>query len=141
LIRSAGTQVGGEGTGAAGVVRTRRGAPAAAPDTGPASGWIAWPRHDSQLPVHPGCLLETHFLKPRRISQQALARELGISRRRVNELIRGHRGITPDTALRLALFFNTEPWFWMAMQMAWDIHRAVQRFRTSQARAVSHGAG
>lgn len=62
------------------------------------------------------------------MSQQRLARELGISRRRVNELVRGRRGITADTALRLALYFGTDAGLWMAMQNAWDIHEARRRF-------------
>ncbi len=62
-------------------------------------------RLGARSPVHPGRFLETRFLEPMGISQQTLARELGISRRRVNELIRGHRAITPDTAIRLAVFW------------------------------------
>ena len=74
-------------------------------------------------PVHPGYFLETRYLKPLGLTQLALADALGISRRRVNELVRGRRGVTPDTALRLAAYFRTEPEFWMQLQLAWDIHR------------------
>lgn len=80
-------------------------------------------------PVHPGYLLDTRYLKPLRLTQLALANALGISRRRVNELIRGRRGVTPDTAVRLAAYFRTEPEFWMQLQVAWDIHQAIKSLR------------
>lgn len=86
-------------------------------------------RLGARAPVHPGNFLETRFLIPLGISQQALAGELGISRRRVNELIRGHRSITPDTAIRLAVFFGTDAAFWMGLQMAWDMHHALRAYR------------
>jgi len=76
--------------------------------------------------VHPGYFLETRYLKPLRLTQLALASKLGISRRRVNELVRGRRGMTPDTAMRLAAYFRTEPEFWMQLQLAWDMHRALR---------------
>jgi addiction module HigA family antidote len=79
--------------------------------------------------VHPGYFLDTRYLKPLRLTQLALAEALGISRRRVNELIRGRRGVTPDTAVRLAEYFNTEPEFWLQMQVAWDVHQAMKTFR------------
>lgn len=80
-------------------------------------------------PPHPGYFLETRFLKPLGITQQALAEALRISRRRVNELIRGHRGITADTAVRLALFFGNEAAFWMQLQTDWDLHEAAKRLK------------
>lgn len=80
-------------------------------------------------PMHPGYFLETRYLKPLGITQQALADALGISRRRVNELIRGHRGITADTAVRLALFFGNEASFWMQLQTDWDLHEAAKKLK------------
>lgn len=74
-------------------------------------------------PPCPGHFLESRFLAPLGITQEALARALGISRRRVNELVRGKRAITPDTALRLALLFHLEPAFWLGLQMQWDLYR------------------
>jgi antitoxin HigA-1 len=82
-------------------------------------------------PVHPGYFLHTRYLKPLGLTQLALASALGISRRRVNELVRGRRGVTPDTALRLADYFNTEPEFWMQLQVAWDMHRTLTAARKS----------
>ena len=81
----------------------------------------------SRTPPHPGHFLETRFLEPLGISQSTLARALGISRRRVNELIRGRRGITPDTAVRLSLYFDNDASFWMQLQTAWDLHLAMRR--------------
>lgn len=80
-----------------------------------------------RAPVHPGYFLESRFLKPLAITQQALAQALGISRRRVNELIRGHRGITADTAVRLAMYFGNDASFWMQLQTDWDLHEAAKR--------------
>jgi addiction module HigA family antidote len=80
-----------------------------------------------RAPVHPGYFLDTRFLKPLGITQQALATSLGISRRRVNELIRGHRGITADTAVRLARYFGNEATFWMQLQCDWDLYEAAKR--------------
>jgi len=80
----------------------------------------------ARTPPHPGQFLETRFMKPLAISQTQLAAALGVSRRRVNELIRGRRAITPDTALRLAAFFGNEPTFWMHLQVAWDMRAAAK---------------
>lgn len=81
-----------------------------------------------RVPVHPGHFLLTRFVQPMGLSQEALARRLGISRRRLNELIRGHRAITPDTAVRLAWFFGTDPGLFMGLQQAWERHQAMRRF-------------
>jgi antitoxin HigA-1 len=81
-----------------------------------------------RTPVHPGHFLETRYLHPGHISQEALATALGISRRRVNELVCGKRVITPDTAVRLALHFGTDVAFWLELQFAWDLHQAQQMY-------------
>jgi addiction module HigA family antidote len=81
----------------------------------------------ARMPPHPGRFLETRFLKPLGISQSELAVALGVSRRRVNELIRGHRAITADTAVRLGMYFGTEPAFWLQLQLAWDVYLATRR--------------
>jgi antitoxin HigA-1 len=80
-------------------------------------------------PVHPGYFLDTRYLKPLGLTQLALAEELGISRRRVNELIAGKRGVTPDTAVRFAAYFRTEPEFWLQLQLAWDVHQAMKNLK------------
>ena len=80
----------------------------------------------SRRPPQPGQFLESRFMKPLGISQTELAKALGVSRRRVNELINGRRAITPDTAVRLAMYFGNDAAFWMHLQVAWDMHAAVR---------------
>ena len=103
----------------------RRRAPAPA-----ASGARPPPAFASRTPLHPGHFLETRFLAPLAINQTELAGALGISRRRVNEMIRGRRAITADTAMRLARYFGTDPMFWMQLQLAWDMHVAAKGVRS-----------
>ena len=80
----------------------------------------------ARKPPRPGEFLETRYLRPLAINQTELARALGISRRRVNELVNGRRAITPDTAVRLALYFGNDAMFWMHLQVAWDVHIALR---------------
>ena len=75
---------------------------------------------------HPGRILYEKFLKPTGLSQNALARELGVPPRRINEIILGKRGISADTALRLANRFGNSARFWMALQADFDLHLAQQ---------------
>jgi addiction module HigA family antidote len=77
------------------------------------------------MPVHPGRFLDTRYLRPLKITQQELAKILGVSRRRINELVQGRRGLTPDTAVRLASYFGTNARFWMDMQTNWDLFHAM----------------
>lgn len=72
-------------------------------------------------PVHPGEILEKEFLEPLKISQYRLAVDLGVPPRRINEIVHGLRGITADTALRLAHYFGTTPQSWMNLQAAFDL--------------------
>lgn len=83
-------------------------------------------RLPGRTPPHPGQFLESRFLRPLGISQTELAAALGVSRRRVNELINGRRGITADTAVRLALYFRNDAAFWMHLQVAWDMRNALR---------------
>jgi len=80
-----------------------------------------------RLRLTPGVFLETRFLRPLGLSQSALADALGVSRRRINEIVRGRRAITLDTALRLGHYFGTGPEFWLSLQSLWDMRRAGQR--------------
>ena len=74
--------------------------------------------HNEKLaPVHPGEVLLEEFLKPMRLSQNRLALSIGVPPRRINEIVLGKRGITADTALRLARYFDMSPHFWMGIQM------------------------
>jgi addiction module HigA family antidote len=79
-----------------------------------------------QRAPHPGEVLFKQFLKPTGISQNALAREIGVPPRRINEIILGKRGITADTALRLAKHFGNSAHFWMALQADFDLEEAKQ---------------
>ncbi len=72
-------------------------------------------------PLHPGEVLFEEFLKPMNISQNQLGRDLGVSARRINEIIHGRRSITADTALRLARYFDNSPQFWLGLQMDYDL--------------------
>jgi addiction module HigA family antidote len=81
--------------------------------------------------AHPGRILYEQFMKPAGLSQNALARELGVPPRRVNEIILGKRGITADTALRLARHFGNPAHFWMALQADFDLKLAEQEARQS----------
>jgi len=83
--------------------------------------------------ISPGEMLLEEFLKPSRLGQVEAARRLGISLNRLNEIVLGKRGITADTALRLARLFKMSPQFWMRLQADWDLHQAIER----QTRKVS----
>jgi addiction module HigA family antidote len=83
--------------------------------------------------IPPGEILLEEFLTPMGIGQVEAARRLGISLNRLNEIVLGKRGITADTALRLARLLKTSPQFWMRLQADWDLHQAMQR----EARKVS----
>ena len=80
------------------------------------------PKH--REPTHPGEMLLEEFLKPMKLTQVEAAVKMGISLNRLNELIRGKRGVTADTALRLAKLLKTTPEFWMNLQAAWDLFHA-----------------
>lgn len=72
-------------------------------------------------PTHPGEMLLEEFLRPLGISQSAFAERLDISFVRLNEVIRGKRGVTPDTALRLARVLGMSADFWLGLQQDWDL--------------------
>lgn len=75
-------------------------------------------------PVHPGEVLLEEFLKPWGLSQNRLAQHMGITTNRLNEVVRGRRGITGDTALRLGRATNTTPEFWLNLQALYDLETA-----------------
>src|SRR5207248_2439146 len=75
-------------------------------------------------PIHPGEILREEFMKPRGLSQNALARGLGVPPRRINEIVLEKRGITADTALRLARFFGTTAEMWTGLQSDYDLRLA-----------------
>jgi len=75
----------------------------------------------NRVSTHPGVILLEDFIHPNGLTQAGLSRELKISKNRLNELIRGKRGITPETAWKLASFFETSPEYWMNLQTAYDL--------------------
>jgi antitoxin HigA-1 len=77
--------------------------------------------------IHPGEMLLEEYLKPLGVGQVEAARQLGVSLNRLNEIVLGKRGITADTALRLARFLKTSPQLWMRLQADWDLHQAMER--------------
>lgn len=91
-------------------------------------------------PVHPGRFLERHYLTPLAITQTEAAQRLGISRRRVNELVMGHRGMSADTAIRCALAFGLPAATWLALQADWDSYHTWKRLRRALAAPQHHAA-
>jgi addiction module HigA family antidote len=86
----------------------------------------------SRPPTHPGEMLLEEFLKPLGISQSAFAVRLGVSFPRLNEIIRGKRGVTPDTALRLARVLGMSADFWLGLQQDWDLWHAMRGKRAAR---------
>jgi addiction module HigA family antidote len=72
-------------------------------------------------PVHPGEILLEEFLQPMNISQYRLAKDISVPARRINEIIKGKRAVTADTALRLALFFGMSSQFWLGLQKDYEL--------------------
>ncbi|MFM0663311.1 HigA family addiction module antitoxin [Paraburkholderia sediminicola] len=72
-------------------------------------------------PIHPGEVLREDFLVPLDMSVNALAQRLHVPARRMNEIVRGQRGVTPETALRLAAFFGGEATSWLNLQQTYDL--------------------
>src|SRR5438105_15958055 len=77
--------------------------------------------------VHPGVILERDFLDGLGVSQYRLAVDIEGPPRRINEIVRGLRGVSADTALRLARYFRTTPQFWLNLQMRYDLEAAEDR--------------
>lgn len=86
-------------------------------------------------PTHPGEMLFEEFVKPLGITQSELAIRLGVSFPRLNEVIKGHRSVTPDTALRLARVLGMPADFWLGLQQDWDLWHALN---SPQAKEIAH---
>ncbi len=78
-------------------------------------------------PVHPGEILDIEFLQPMGITQYRLAKGISVSPRRINEIIKGSRSVTANTALRLARFFGTSDRFWLNLQSSYDLETERDR--------------
>jgi len=81
--------------------------------------------------IHPGEVLFEEFLEPMGLSQNAIAREIGVPPRRINEIVLGKRGVTADTAIRLAKRFRTSEQFWMSLQAEYDLEEARKSLRAA----------
>jgi len=77
--------------------------------------------------ITPGEILEEEFLKPMGLTQYRLAKDLGVPPRRINEIVKGERAITADTALRLGRFFKMAPQFWLNLQAQYDLEQESER--------------
>ncbi len=87
--------------------------------------------------IHPGEVLFEEFLIPMEISQNRLARSIGVPPRRINEIVHGNRAVTADTALRLARYFGTSEAFWMGLQSDYDLEEARIRLGNRLSREIS----
>ena len=81
----------------------------------------------AHAPIHPGEVLLKDFLQPMNVSQYKLAKVIGVSARRINEIVHGTRSITPDTALRLARAFDVSDRFWLNLQNRYDIETELEK--------------
>jgi addiction module HigA family antidote len=81
----------------------------------------------NRIPAHPGEVLLEEFLIPKGMSQTHLAEAMGVSIQRINTLVSGKRGITPETAILLSMVLKTSPEFWMNLQAAYDLAIAEEK--------------
>ena len=77
--------------------------------------------------ITPGEILDKEFLEPMHITQYRLAQDIGVPPRRINEIVKGRRAITADTALRLGRFFGMSPEFWLNLQSHYDLEQEQER--------------
>lgn len=85
-------------------------------------------------PTHPGEVLLEEFLEPHGMSQARLAEMIGVTTNRVNEIVKGKRGISPDTAIRLEALFGASAQFWLNLQLTWDLYHAQHAPEVEKAR-------
>lgn len=94
----------------------------------------------NRVPTHPGEMLLEEFIKPLGMTQSDFADRIGISRVRLSEIVRGRRGITADTALRLAKALGTSALFWLNGQAAHDLARAMKTTRLGGVKVLNRKA-
>jgi addiction module HigA family antidote len=87
-------------------------------------------------PIHPGEILRAEFMEPLRLSMNRLAIDLRVPVTRIAEIVHERRGVTPDTALRLARYFNTSAGFWLNLQSAYDLEVAQDKLARTIEREV-----
>lgn len=91
---------------------------------------------NNMRPIHPGEILREEFLAPLGKSANALAMDLHVPAPRINDIVRERRGVTPDTALRLARYFDTTPQFWMNLQISYDLKQVEAAIGEKVAREI-----
>ena len=90
-----------------------------------------------QIPLsHPGEILNDEFLSPMNISQYRLAKDIGVPARRINEIVKGIRGISTDTALRLGVYFGITPEFWINLQSHYELSQTREKILEEVERVV-----
>lgn len=89
----------------------------------------------NRAPIHPGEMLLEEFLEPMKVTQSELATKLKIPFQRVNQIIKGKRSVTPDTAMRLARVLGTSVELWLNLQLAWDLYEAQH---SKKAKEIEH---
>ena len=94
---------------------------------------IPWP--------HPGEILMEEWLQPMGLSQYALAKAIGVPPRRINEIVKGTRAITADTALRLGTYFSVSEFYWLELQNQYDASRGRKAIAKELAKIQPYGAG
>jgi len=87
--------------------------------------------------IHPGEILREEFMKPLGLSSRKLANLLGVPAPRINDITLERRGITAETAIRLAHYFNTTPKFWMNKQVAYELRKAESELKVDLAKLPS----
>jgi addiction module HigA family antidote len=98
-------------------------------------------KNRKHAPVHPGEILQKEFLEPMAMSQNKLAMALRVPARRVNEIVLGKRGITADTALRLARYFGMSAEFWLGLQMDYELDVAEDELESKIEKEVTPMSG
>ena len=91
-----------------------------------------------RVPTHPGEMLVEEFLQPMGLTQRDLAKAIHVPYQRINALVKGRRGVTPSTALRLAKYFGMSAAFWMNLQLRWELYQAQQSEAKELARIQPH---
>ncbi len=87
-------------------------------------------RKNKIAPLHPGEVLLEEFMKPLGLSQNQVGNDLGVSARRINEIVHGKRSITADTALRMSRYFGNSAEFWLGLQMDYDLDVEIDNHAT-----------
>lgn len=92
--------------------------------------------HNGMRPVHPGEILLEEYLKPLEMSSSALAKAIGVPANRISTIVKEQRGITGDTAIRLAEYFDTTPGLWMNLQATYDLKMAEKTLPKGTRKAI-----